>query len=271
MEEQEVKQSKVELTNFFGNNTVASSVMIAGILIAISVIAGAFIVTHGGVGGSAAIPGQKALPAQNIKLTDRADQPSIGNPNAPVTVYEFGDFQCPYCKQFFQQSFATLKSTYIDTGKIRLVFRQFPLTQIHVNAEISSEAAECASRQGQFEPYFETLYTKGQGDGTGLDVTSLKSYASAIGLNMTVFNQCLDNHETKAVVAADEALGSSIGIQGTPSFAIVKNSDTNVDVTTIKQAEQSGQNVVMLSNGNVFLAGAQPTAAFEQALDSVLK
>ncbi len=219
--------------------SIPNSILIGAILISISIFSSAYIITRGGLS-----TGQTAnQTGSQVKLTDRADQPYIGSKLAPVTMYEFGDFQCPFCKKFFQESFSDLKTKYIDTGKVRLVLRHFPLTQIHLNAEIASEAAECANRQGQFESYYNILYTNGQGHGTGLDAASLKKYASQIGLNMTIFNQCLDNHQTKSVVTADEALGSSLGVTGTPAFFI---------------------------NGQMTL-GAQPVSVFEDAIDTALK
>lgn len=200
-----------------------NSILIGAIIISISIFSAAYMITKGGLSTGTLGQGSSQtspLPGSQVKVTDRSDQAYIGSKLAPVTMYEFGDFQCLFCKKFFQESFGNLKTKYIDTGKVRLVFRHFPITQIHNNAEIASEAAECANRQGQFEAYYSILYTQGQGDGTGLDLGSLKKYASQIGLNTTTFNQCLDNHETKSVVTADEALGSSLGVTGTPAFFI---------------------------------------------------
>lgn len=216
--------------------SVQSSILIGSILIAISIFSGAYMLTKGGFGNGSAQATDK------LTVKDRDGQPTIGNTKAPVTMYEFGDFQCPFCKRFYQESFAELKAKYIDTGKVKVVFRHFPLTNIHVNAEISSEAAECANRQGKFEDYYNILYTKGQGDGGGLDSSSLKKYAIDLGLNTSVFNQCLDNHQTKSVIEADQALGTSLGVTGTPAFFI---------------------------NGQLTL-GAQPTSVIEQAIESAL-
>ena len=81
-------------------------------------------------------------PGAPVTIADRANEPTLGSANAKVTMVEFGDFQCPFCKQYYQQNFAQIKSQYIDTGKVKLIFRDFPLTQIHVNAQIAAEAAE---------------------------------------------------------------------------------------------------------------------------------
>jgi protein-disulfide isomerase len=241
MDQNQPVQTPVKKDSLF-DSPVSASIIIGALIVAGSVIVGAYMIKGAPVTGGTVAQQQGTAPTTGVKISDRADEPVIGSKSAPVTVYEFGDFQCPFCKQFYQQSYADIKTKYIDTGKIKLVFRHYPLSAIHVNAEISSEAAECANRQGQFEAYYNTLYTKGNGDGTGLDSASLKAYASQLGLNMTTFNQCLDNHETKAVVAADLAVGTSAGVSGTPTFYI------------------NGTQVV----------GAQPTAAFEAAIDSAL-
>jgi len=90
-----------------------------------------------------------------VQTTSRAtvgmgNLPILGNQNAPVTIIEFSDFQCPFCQSFFQNTYSQLKKDYIDSGKVKLVYRTFPLTTIHPNAQGSAEAAECANDQGKF-------------------------------------------------------------------------------------------------------------------------
>lgn len=85
--------------------------------------------------------------------------PMLGKQNAKVTIIEFSDFQCPFCEQFFTKTFAQIKKTYIDTGKVKLYFRQYPLTSIHPNAQIAAEAAECANAQGKFWQFHDMLFT----------------------------------------------------------------------------------------------------------------
>jgi protein-disulfide isomerase len=163
---------------------------------------------------------------------------------------EFGDFQCPFCKSYFQQTYPDIKSKYIDTGKVKLIFRHFPLTQIHVNAQISAVAAECANQQGKFWQYHDLLYTNGQSDGTALDKASLEKYATQIGLNSGTlgfgknkFNQCLEGSATLSIVNADQQEGIKDGVSGTPSFFI------------------NGKPIV----------GAQPATTFETAIEAALK
>ncbi len=174
-----------------------------------------------------AATGQQAA-ASDINVTGRGDAPVLGNSNAKVTIVEFGDFQCPYCQQFFQNTLPEIKKQYIDTGKVKIVFRHFPLTQIHVNAQISAVAAECANQQGKFWEYHDLLYTNGMADGTGLDKASLEKYADQLGLNKgnllglgkNKFNQCLETNATLKIVQADQAEGAKDGVTGTPTFYI---------------------------------------------------
>ena len=112
--------------------------------------------------GSAAAPiGNKENSAPAVFVGDLADDdPFLGSPQAPVTLVEFGDFQCPFCGRFFQTTEREIIEKYIKTGKARLVYRDFPLTAIHSEAQKAAEAAECANEQGKFWPYHDMLYQR---------------------------------------------------------------------------------------------------------------
>ncbi|HVY67911.1 MAG TPA: DsbA family protein [Patescibacteria group bacterium] len=237
---------------------IASSIVVGAVLVMVSVLYGFRLVVKNlpvslsgpsavAPAGQAAITGQTA-PTGPVNVAARDDEPALGNKNAKVTMVEFGDFQCPYCKNFEQDTYPQIKSQYIDTGKVKLVFRHYPLP-FHVNAQISAVAAECANRQGKFWDYHDLLYKNGQDDGTGLDKASLEKYADSLGLNKGTlglgtnkFNQCLDSNATLTTVQNDTAEGNKDGVTGTPTFFI---------------------------NGQV-IVGAQPFATFQQALDSAL-
>ncbi len=133
------------------------------------------------------------------------------------------------------------EAKYIDTGKLKLVYRHYPLA-FHQNAQKAGEAAECASRQGKFTEMHDIIFNNSTADGASIAVPNLKGYASKIGLNAAKFNSCLDNGETSAVVASDMADGSAAGVTGTPGFFL------------------NGQLIV----------GAQPFAVFEKAIEAEL-
>jgi len=172
------------------------------------------------------------------------DDPVVGDAKAPVTIIEFSDFQCPFCERFFTQTLPGLKSKYIDTGKVKLVYRDFPLS-FHDNADEGALAAECAE-----DKYFE-MHDKifeGQGDWVGLpDPKSVfKGYANELGLDG--WESCYDSGKYKSEISKDTADGIAAGVSGTPTFFIGNDKD-----------------------GYVRLVGAQPLSAFEAAIEAELK
>ena len=171
-----------------------------------------------------------------------AGNPSLGKDDAKVTVIEFSDFQCPFCARFREQSFDQIKKNYIDTGKIKFVYRDFPLSSIHPMAEKGAEAAECANEQGKFWEYHDVLFSK-QDEWTTAGAPKLKEYAKDLKLDTNKFNKCLDDGKYANEVKKDFDDGVAAGVQGTPSFFI---------------------------NGKQ-LSGAQPYPAFQSAIDSELK
>lgn len=224
-----------------------------------------------------AAPAAQPSAGQAIKLAERKDAAVLGKSSAKVLIVEFSDFQCPFCQKFFKETFASLKSKYLDTGKVRLVFRHFPLP-FHVNAQKAAEASECASRQGKFWEYHNMLFENSQPDGTNFDVDSLKKYADSLGLNkgtlgfaVNKFNDCLNKGEAAAAVSQDAKDGQAVAVSGTPSFLIIKNNDLTLDVAYIRSQVQAQKSVISLPNGNIFFVGAQPMANFEQAIEQALK
>jgi protein-disulfide isomerase len=142
------------------------------------------------------------------------DDPSWGPADAPVTIVEFSDFQCPYCGRFATQTLPQIKQAY--EGKILFVFRDFPLSSIHANAEKAAEAAGCANDQGKFWEYHDILYS----NQSALDVASLKSYASQLGLDTATFDECLDSGAHAQEIQKDVQDGTSYGVNGTPAFFV---------------------------------------------------
>ena len=167
-------------------------------------------------------------PTPTIRVTDfvklNGDDPVLGlkDVDVPVTIVEFSDFQCPFCRKFWIESFSQLKRDYIDTGKVRLIFRDFPLS-IHDQAKPSALAAECANEQGKFWEYHDALFEEQQKLGTGTVAYStqdLKAWATKIGLDSNKFASCLDSEKYASEVDEDTESGSSFGVTGTPAFFI---------------------------------------------------
>lgn len=236
------------MKKFIDENLLAVCVLLAAVLISGSLIYSTnLIVKDLNPGGNVAAAANNQNPSGNqpsgqIAVADRNGQPVLGNANAKVTIYEFSDFQCPYCENFYSQTLGQIETSYINTGKAKLIFRYYPLP-FHNNAEKAAEAAECANTQGKFWQYHDLLFKNGQSDGTGLAVTDLKNYAEQLGLDTAKFNTCLDTGETADIVKKDTASGSAAGVTGTPTFFV---------------------------NGKE-LVGAQPFSSFQQSIDEALK
>ncbi|MBI4281558.1 DsbA family protein [Candidatus Uhrbacteria bacterium] len=139
------------------------------------------------------------------------DDPSIGPANARVTVVEFSDFECPFCRQAFP-IVRELMASYGD--RVRFIYRDFPITQVHDNAEKAAEAGECAHTQGKFWPLHDKIFQ----NAPRMSVPDLKQYAREVGLNTTQFDTCLDSGTFANEVAQDYADGIALGVRGTPTW-----------------------------------------------------
>lgn len=148
--------------------------------------------------------------------------PVLGNSSAKVTMIEFSDFQCPFCKRFYDETFKQLKKDYVDTGKIRFAFRHEPLS-IHPNAPRAAEAAECANDQDKFWNMHNALfdaYDSWINDTPDALDTKLTQIAGQAGLNTDEFAQCLSSGKHTETVNADAKDGQAVGANATPTFFI---------------------------------------------------
>lgn len=138
--------------------------------------------------------------------------PSIGPDDAPVTIVEFSDFNCPYCRKFHQETFEGLMSAYGD--RIRFVYRDFPITS--AESFVAAQAANCAGRQGAYWPFHNALFS----GSLGLGRAAYEAYAQQLGLDVQALGACLDSGEEAAEVTADARTASELGVTGTPTFFI---------------------------------------------------
>lgn len=146
----------------------------------------------------------------------------MGNPDAPVVMIEYSDYQCAFCGQYIRETMPRIKERYINTGKVWYVYRDFPL-DFHPNAQKAAEAARCAGAQDAFWPMHDRLFgSQGEWSGqTGDDVLStFVAHAEALELDVDVFEGCLKSGEQAAQVAQDMEAGVQDGVRGTPSFLI---------------------------------------------------
>lgn len=207
-------------------------------------------------GANNAQPAAAAQPPQVTKgVASVDDDPILGDKNAPVTLIEFSDYECPFCKRHFEQTHQELVKKYIDTGKVKLVFRDFPLSFHEPMASKEAIAASCAKDQGGDKKYFEfhdEIFKRTTSNGNGLDDAKIQTIASDLKLNINTFTSCLSNTAKADEVKKDIADGSAAGASGTPTFLVGKStSDGKID-------------------GDL-LVGAQPFAAFQAVIDPLLK
>ncbi|MBN2095900.1 DsbA family protein [Candidatus Peregrinibacteria bacterium] len=146
------------------------------------------------------------------------DDAMKGDKNAPVTIVEFSDFECPFCSRFYRDTLPDILSEYVDKGKVRFVYRDFALS-FHQHARTASLASECAKDQGgdkAFFKYHDKLYE----NQTALSTENFKAWAVELGLNASKFNDCLDSEKFADEIDKDFADGKAYGVTGTPAFFI---------------------------------------------------
>jgi protein-disulfide isomerase len=167
---------------------------------------------------------------------DDGGNPALGPNNAPITIIEFSDYQCPYCRQWYSEVYQRLLQTYPD--KIRFVYRDFPLSSIHPEAEAAAEAADCAGEQGRYYDFHDKLFS-GEVE---LSSAAYTQYAQELGLDQVKFKDCVSSQRFKNEVTADYQSAANLGVRSTPTFFI---------------------------NG-IPLIGAQPFEAFQEVIDKEL-
>ncbi len=188
------------------------------------------------------------LPPTNLTVSVD-DNPFKGDKNAKLTLIEFSDYQCPFCARHFRETLPQLEREYINTGKVKYVFRDFPLESIHREAFKAAEAANCAGEQGKYWEMHDRLFQ----NQNQLGVAELPKHAQVIGLSLPAFQQCLNSGKQAAEIRKDMEDGQRAGVNGTPTFFLgVQDSD--------------GQNVKALR----MIVGAQPHAQFKEAIESAL-
>ncbi|HJU14263.1 MAG TPA: thioredoxin domain-containing protein, partial [Candidatus Nitrosotalea sp.] len=149
--------------------------------------------------------------------------------NAPITMIEFGDYQCFYCNNFFHNTESDIVKNYVDTGKVKMYFKDF--TIIGQDSVTAANAAHCAQEQGKFWQYHDTLYTNWTGENTGwANASNLLQFANQLGLNQDKFEQCLSQSKYSQVVRGSVSDANTLGLTGTPDFFIIgpDNSVTKV-------------------------------------------
>lgn len=192
------------------------------------------------------IPSDNSPPASgNLKVEIENNDPVLGGKSAELSIVEFSDFQCPFCGRAHDDALADFKkSSYFTDGQVNLIYKQFPLTNIHSYAQKAAEASLCAQDQEKFWEYHDLLFANQE----ALDDTSLKAYAQQLGLDGATFNNCLDNGEKEPEVSKESQQAIIAGGQGTPYFVVIntKNKKTKA------------------------VSGAVPFSEFESAINDLM-
>ena len=173
--------------------------------------------------------------------------PILGDSNAPLTLVEFGDYQCTFCKKFFHETEESIVMNYVKTGKVKMLFKDFIVVdEDSVNA---ANAAHCANDQKMFWQYHSTLYNNWDGEGTGwASSEQLHQFAVTLGLDMNEFSECISQSKWKDLVLSSHADGRTLGVDATPTFFII---DENNEVLKI--------------------VGSQRYDVFQEVFDSLLE
>jgi len=224
-----------------GLYALSIALVVASVILSLSIVYAANNVSSNFAGNLLIPSDQQAPPTQQppeepeTVQVSADDDPGKGNANAKVTIIQFSEFQCPFAGRFARDTLPDIKKDYIDTGKVKFVYRDFI---VHSTSQKAQEAAQCANEQGKFWEMHDLLY-QNQG---ALEVDDLKGYAQQLGLNTASFDSCLDSGKYESEVQKDTSDGRSYGVGGTPTFFI---------------------------NGKK-LVGAQPYETFQQAIEEAL-
>jgi protein-disulfide isomerase len=177
-----------------------------------------------------------------------ASAPTEGAESAKVTLVEFSDFQCPFCARFHNNTLPQIQKEYVETGKVRHVFRNLPLESIHPQSFKAHEAALCASDQGKYWEMHNLLFANQQ----ALAPDQLVGHAKTLGLDAAAFQKCLDSGKQAARIRTDLEEAGRLGVNGTPAF-LVGVAMPDGKVKTVR-----------------FVSGARPYADFKAAIEAAL-
>ena len=171
----------------------------------------------------------------------------LGDSSAPLTLVEWGDYQCTYCHRFHEDVKDSVLTNFVESGKIKFTFRDFTLNG--PASVLAAEAAYCAGDQNKYWEYHDELYNNWEGENTGwVTMNNLERFASNVGLDMNAFDKCVQDHGYKQKVLSNYKYGQQIGVNATPTFMII---DSEGDARVIR--------------------GAQPYEVFNQVINEKLR
>lgn len=182
-------------------------------------------------------------------IIDTSGTPFKGDPNAKLTLIEFSDYQCPFCSRYVRETLPEIEKEYIATGKLKYVFRDFPIESIHQNSLLASSAANCAGDQNKYWEMHDRLFI----NQNALALADMPAHAKALGLDESKFKQCLETRKHEPAIRQRVNEGVSFGIQGTPMFFVGLTTPDDPKVKIIAS-----------------ISGARPYASFKEVLERVL-
>ena len=209
-----------------------------------AVIIGVIVISSGSNGAATQQPGSNVDSRLSFSSLTNGGSPFRGDRSAPITIVEFADFQCPNCGRFARNTAPQIVEEYIATGKVNMVYKHFPIRG--PDSVAASMAAQCAGDQGKFWEFHDFLFNNQEAENSGwARAENMKTFASELGLDRDVFDQCLDSEKYKSHVETDFAFARNIGATGTPTFVIVKSDGSEPER----------------------ILGAQPVSSFKTVLD----
>lgn len=225
MEEVEIKEVEImERIKDSNSYLLPASILIMGVLVSGSIIY-AIGVSKSGNGNGGAKPsadsGTAVVTNQNLKEISGRDV-ILGDPKAPVTLIEYGDYQCPFCGRFFRDTESLVRENYVKTGKVKTVFRNFQF--LGPESTNAAQAAECAKDQGKFWAYYDAIYTTELKDGKenngNLTRELFIDLAKGAGLDANAFTSCYDSGKYAVQVQKDTADAQALGVNSTPTIFV---------------------------------------------------
>ena len=272
MEDENIENKSVEGENIINDNVMIKKSTFTGLIIALTAViaisaffAGSYVTNldsdiitksdlndaisklESKIGTNTQSPNQPSTKPIRISIDD---DPMKGDPDAPITIIEFSDYECPFCGRFYANTLPLIEENYINTGKVNFVYRDFPIQSIHPNAAPAAMAAECADDQDSFWSFhdmiFENKSTWEKLEGVNL-LNEFEQYAIALELDLEEFNVCLESGKHLEEVRNDLQDGQNYGVSGTPGFFIGND-----------------------NLGYIKVSGAKPYPIFEEILDEML-
>ncbi|HEY7505980.1 MAG TPA: thioredoxin domain-containing protein [Nitrososphaera sp.] len=206
--------------------------MISKTLLIVAIVAGVIVA---GVTAAIAIPANGPANNQDGQIRKQLMSPTIasasalGSNDAKVTIVEFGDYQCTWCYRWHEGTKDTLVADYVDTGKVRFLFKDYPINDLSDRASsLAAEGSYCAADQGKYWEYHDTVYSNWDGENTGwVTRASIERFAEEAGVSdMGTFSDCLDSGKYGNTVRANYNLARTVGLDATPSFIVLIDEET---------------------------------------------